>query len=245
MPDKDQDDEKMFSLEPILNYKMTDHEAKVFKVCLIWMKTCQKILPDYQYTKLPKSGDPRKSHLFRVVWKLLRETKGIIADEDYVHYVRAQVEVLKGIKRANGTHVLIDPACLCGEKAWVRWRLWKKKLESSTRELVQGREEEQKTPLFKIAQEIEKTRTFFARFYDPTPNREQINMAIQDHSLNRWVHLGKVSPYYVLMSPFCRAAFQQLKISEYFSIDLGVYGSDITKESLDLFRSRFPEEFLG
>lgn len=243
MPKKDSQDD-MFSLEPILDYEMTDQEAKAYKVCLIWMKMCNKVLPDYKYTTLPKNGDPRKCHLFRVVWKLLRETKGIVKDEELAHYIRAQLEILKGIKRESGAHVLIDPICLTGEKAWVRWQIWRRKFEASSRAENQRREVEERTPLYKIAKEIDKTRAFFSRYYDPLPTQEQVTEMITNKNLKRWVMLGKVSLYYVLHSPYCRNAFHHLKLSDYFSnIDLALYANDITPESHTVFRARFPHEF--
>lgn len=68
-------------------------------------------MPDSDYTRIPRTGDPRKCHLFRIVWKLLRDTKGIIDDTQLTHYIRAQLEILKGIKRTNGTHVLCGEEC--------------------------------------------------------------------------------------------------------------------------------------
>jgi hypothetical protein len=238
-------EENMFSLEPIFDYKMTEQEAKAFKVCLIWMKMCQKILPDYKYSRLPKDGDPRKCHLFKIAWKLLRETKGVLEEADLVHYIRAQLEILKGIKRPNGSHVLIDPVCLCGEKAWVRWKIWRRKYEVAKREQNQQREVEERTPLFKIAQDLDRTKTFLSRFYNPSPSKSDVVDMVKTNNLRRWVVLGKVSPYYVLMSPFCRAAFQDLKIAEYFSaIDLAIYVKDITPETQAEFRTKFPQEFV-
>jgi hypothetical protein len=241
---KKEPEDDMFSLDPIFEYKMSEQETKAFKVCLIWMKMCQKVLPDYKYTRMPKNGDPRKCHLFRIVWKLLRETNGILKDEELVLFIRAQLEILQGIKRSNGTHVLIDPICLTGPKAWVRWKVWRKKFEQSSREQTQHRGEEERTPLFKIAQELDRTKAYFARFYEPMPTRDEVKQMVADSNLKRWVTLGKVSPYYVLMSPFVRAAFQHLKIAEYFTgVDLTIYIPDITKESQEAFRVKFPHEF--
>lgn len=242
--DRDEN-EKMYSLEPILQYKMDDQQAKAYKVCLIWMKLCEKILPDYKYTRIPKNGDPRKSHLFRQAWKLLRDTKGLLADEEIGLYIRAQLEILKGIKRSNGAHVLIDPICLSGEKAWIRWKMYKRRFTTAARDNAQTRAEEERTPLFRIAQEIDKTKLFFARFYEGTPTREQVKAMVDDGNLRRWVALGKVSPYYVLLSPFARAAFQGVKTDDYFGVacDLDLYARDVTPEAGAMFRVKFPAEF--
>lgn len=243
MTDKEPE-QNMFSLEPIVDYKMTDQEAKAFKVCLIWLHLCSTIIPEYKYSRLPKTGDPRKSHLFKMAWKLLRETSGILPDAEVIHYVRAQIEILKGIKRANGTHVLIDPVCLCGEKAWVRWQVWKKKFGTQQKASEQTRVVEERTPPIRVLQEVERTRAFFARFYDHAPTAQELREAVDSGNLRRWVVLQKVSPYYVLMSHACRAALQHLKIVEHFTgVDMLLYARDLTPECQAMLKAKFPAEF--
>ena len=44
---------------------------------------------------------------------------------EYKLYVLAQLHVLK-LQRAGDVHALIGPHILVGDKAWKRWRLWKK-----------------------------------------------------------------------------------------------------------------------
>ena len=85
----------------ITQYKMDEIESRAYKVSLIWINRSRKIFPNYQHQRL-KNGDPRKSLLFKICYKLIRETQGGILDEEnYSLYVQAQLEVLKHIER-NG-----------------------------------------------------------------------------------------------------------------------------------------------
>lgn len=231
------DEEDMLSLEAILDYDMTDQEAKAFKACLIWVALNKRILPDHKSTRLPRKGDPRKCHLFRIMWKFLRETNGIVKDEEIGLFIRAQLEILKGIRRDNA-HVLIDPGCLVGEKAWIRWKVWNRKYACAGREEDQHRKIEEMTPLFRIAQDLEKTRTFLDR------QESGVEEMMTSGDLARWIKQGKVSPYYVLMSPLVASNIGQLNPDEYFAgVDLGLYRSDITPAAEDAFRLKFNREF--
>jgi hypothetical protein len=231
-------DDMSYLLEKIQQYKMTDQETRAYKVCLIWMKLSRQIMPDYQHCSLPKSGDPRKSHLFRMAWKLLREMKGILADSEIALYIRAQLEILRGIKHLDGTHVMVDPICLCGEKAWVRWKVYKKKFESSYRDVSQKQDGSIRTSLVKIAADLDKTMSFFKQYYPDFPAKNDLVELFETGMLVRWASQKKISPYYIILSDLPQAIIDEVKKH----IDLDLYQSDITQEVVDEFRKRFPKE---
>lgn len=231
-------------LDLIVHYNMTEREAKAYKVCLIWTGLCERLLPDYKFSRLPGAGDPRKCHLFHAAWKMVRETAGILPDAETGLYVRAQIEILKGIKRAGGSHVDVDPLSLSGKRAWRRWQLYRRWFEDRRLVMGQTRAESGKTSLFKVAQEVGKTREFFSRFYGDGPSPEEVVEMVRSGNLRRWVALGKVSPYWVLMSPLCRDAFQDRNFAEYFgNVDLALYAPDLTSETRKVFMEKFPGEF--
>ena len=118
-------------LEAILDYDLDELEAKAYKLCLIWIERSRKIFPDYQHSGM-KRGDPRKSLIFKYCYKLVRETQGVLEDKDYALYIRAQLDVLRHINTGKKTAPLIDANCLVGDKAWKRWKLWKRKYDAVT-----------------------------------------------------------------------------------------------------------------
>ena len=114
--------------EIISKYEMDKNEAFAYKLSLLWYKLSRKVLPDYNHTRYHENGDPRKSQAFKFCYKLYRERMGIIPDNEYSLYIRAQLDVLKHLMK-NNYSVLVDPSCLVGDKAWVRWKMWKSKYD--------------------------------------------------------------------------------------------------------------------
>ena len=80
-------------LSKIIEYNMDDIEARAYKCCLLWVKICQKMFPKERYSKLRKSGDPRKSYLFKCCYKLVTECSGKLADGEYKLYIYAQCDI--------------------------------------------------------------------------------------------------------------------------------------------------------
>ena len=128
MSDKKPEDEFMLLLEAIDKYNMDEMEANACRLAVMWLDQSRKTFPDYRHSKMRK-GDPRKSLIFKICYKLARESNGIIEKNEYSLYIRAQLDVLKYVNEGNLTP-LIDAGCLVGEKAWRRWRLWKKRYDS-------------------------------------------------------------------------------------------------------------------
>ena len=233
----------MFDLEAILQYGMNDLEAKAYKIALVWEEVTKKEFPNYQHARLRKKGDPRKSLLFKYCYKLVRETQGILQDAEYRLYILAQLHVLKNVS-ATDIHARIDPGILCGDKAWKRWKMWKRlydqkkkeqELDVSVASISSSRS--------KIESELNRTKKFFFEKYNREPTYQQIYQAMHDHTMIRWVTIDRVSPYYVLLSPYVTRSLEQRGLEEFFLFDLGVYRESITPEIEDAFRSVFPHEF--
>ena len=49
----------------------------------------------------------------------------VIPDKEYKLYILAQLHVLR-LQNDGKVHALIDPFILVGDKAWKRWKLWRK-----------------------------------------------------------------------------------------------------------------------
>jgi hypothetical protein len=241
-PDINRDD-NMLSLEPILTYKMTPDEAQAYKLCVIWSDLCLEILPEYGHFNIPRKGDPRKSHLFRYCWKLLRETKNLIKDTDYQDYIRAQLEVMKNIKIKDASP-RIDPMILVGEKAWKRWMLWKRRFDRLGKSHSLGRGEDIQAPIYVVVQGLEKSCEFLRQRFEGHPSPVQIQQAKESGDLKQWVALGQVSPYYILLSPFCRRVFPQMQFDNYFpTTDFDLFKKSCTMEVLEIAKRIYPSEF--
>lgn len=220
-------------------YGMDSLESKAYDMYMIWVDLSRKKFPDYQHGRV-SHGDPRKSLLFKICYKLVRETQGdILEEKDYRLYVRAQLDILKHIEN-NGGKPIIDPNCLVGDKAWKRWKLWKKKYDSISQNSV---EVSQTGPGERKAIEaFEKTKEFIVKNLGACPSFEKYQEIYINKNLFKWINFGKISPYYVAISPYI-AKIMQPEDFKRLNFDLILYKNCITDEVKNKFIEFFPYEF--
>lgn len=224
------------NLEPILKFKMTDMEAKAYKLALLWTVISQREFPNYKHTKLGNK-DPRKSSLFRYCYKLATETNGIIEDKDYKLYITAQLQVFKGLSN----NILIEPSILVGDKAWKRWKYWRYQHNLSKN----ANKTDNETVTYNkslIINELNKTKSFFLQKLGKHPSTEDIFRLIKEKILNLWLSVEKISPYYILLSPLIKNVIRE----DYHlvsNIDFSLYKKSITPDIEKYFAENFAYEF--
>ncbi|RDJ35375.1 MAG: hypothetical protein DWQ19_11205 [Crenarchaeota archaeon] len=224
----------MIDLEAILKYEMTEIEAKAYKLCLLWQEIMDQELPDYHKNRLPK-GDPRKSLIFKYCYKLARETQGLIPDSQYRLYILAQIQSLRLI--SDGTvHALIEPGCLVGDKAWRRWKIWKRKFDRKY-EVLNPSVDIQTTQESAI-NELKRTRNFYIANFSEDYGKKEVEKIIRNKDIIKWVAFSKVSPFYLALSPLIKNHFNDIENS--FSVDIEFYQKQITSEIQDIFVEMFP-----
>ncbi len=215
----------MNELELILKYKMTELEAKAFKVCLMWQDLCKKEFPNERHIKINKNKDPRKTTLFKYCYKLIKETKGLLSDDkEYYIYIVAQLQILKAMREGK-IHALIEPQILVGDKAWKRWKLWKRKFDKKLIEFKSSFDLGIVTSPTQIKIELIKTLKFLK-------NKDQSKITKED--LEKWIYNKSISPYYVVLSDFAK------KIISNFDIEL--YKPSITPEIEEFYKKEFENE---
>ena len=64
----------MWLLEAPEKYNMDDLEAAACRIAASWLEQSRKAFPDYRHSTM-KKGDPRKSLIFKICYKLARETQ--------------------------------------------------------------------------------------------------------------------------------------------------------------------------
>lgn len=221
-------------LELILTYNMNEDEAKAYKLCLLWETLTSKEFPNDDIVKLRKKGDPRKSTLFKYCYKLIKETKGLIEDKNYKFYIMAQLKVLKNIDNGK-CHALIEPACLVGEKAWKRWKMWQntfnKKLIKSKATSVENKIT---ISVPHLIVQLEKTKKFLIEQFGHMPTQTDIVNAYNSKELLKWVNTKKISQYYPILTTF----LAKLDRKEY---NYEFHFQSITEEILTEYRKIFNE----
>jgi hypothetical protein len=226
----------MKELEPILKYKMSEMEAKAYKIAIMWQEECDRELPNEQIVKLKKNSDPRKSTLFKYCYKLAKEMQGVLKDSEIQLYIRAQIQILKSIRQGQ-IHALIEPHCLVGEKAWTRWKIWKYKHQKILAKALTSEDIEISTSKAKIKVELKKTIDFLKK-------RDCISLdGLMQNSKNieRWVKNGELSCFYIILSPWIRRIFGDLEV---FDFDKIYYRSSISPEVEKFFKETFSHEYI-
>jgi len=219
-------------LELIMKYKMTVLEAKAYKLALQWEALSQEIFPNYSHTRLRKTGDPRKSILFRYCLKLANETKGLVDDADYGRYIKAQLFCYKGLPEQVAR---IDPIILTGKKAWSRW-MWYKYITEKERLIQDTPEANVRACPIQIRTELEKTRQYLFAWFKGVPTLE--GFKANKNKILVWLATGRISPYYAILSPF----MDKLGIEKY-PIELSIHKKSITPEIETFFKIEYNYEF--
>jgi hypothetical protein len=231
-------------LSAIVEYGMNDLEARAYKISLLYLEKAPKFFPGEVHYRVPV-GDPRKSYVFKHCYKLLRLHGSELREDDIKLYVHAQLDILKHIT-AGQEHPRIAPDILSGPKAWNRWLLWKSKYDkvkkfaktSTAAEVINKDREKEALEL------LAKTKMFFGVNFS-RHDKTDIIKGLEDGEFWLWVRWGKVSFYYVLLSPLVKAWSEKSKISpkDKVAFEAATYQQGITEEVKKHFEKEFAYEF--
>jgi hypothetical protein len=223
-------------LNDIFEWKMTENEAKTLRLCIIWEEQTRKMFPDRKLPKLPTKGDPRKSVVFREFWKLLRMTRGLLEENEYTLYIRANLTIIAHWKGH------IAPNTMNGDKAWVRWRVWKRMYD---RKQIEKAGEDLPRPLDvspQVIREIDCTKRFLHEQCEGQPTITKLIEFHQKGKLKRWIMSNKISVFYVLLSPYMRKVADVEDLQKKCSFDPKLYLDKITDDVRKHFKIEFPYE---
>lgn len=233
------------SVEAILDWNMSDVEAEVYHIALAYEKEYRKTIGNADLramgrNALPRRGDPRKSNLFRHCWRLRRETRGILESKEYRNYIHANLLIIHSY---NG---YIEPNCVCGDKAWLRYKVWKRRYDIQLSELnATAPPPSVDTTNPKIILEIDRTKKFLFERCEGEVTFEKLKGFIESGIFKLWFATGKVSPYYVAMSPLVAKICDIETLFARHTCSLGVVQEKITKEVKDYFKHEYAHEFAS
>jgi len=178
-------------------YKITDPgELLAIKFLYYWIENRIKIFPNTIHSKFNKEKDPRKTLAFKYCYKLQRETLGLLKEDDFELYVKAQLHMLKYFAtKYNNQALIIEPQCLVGEKAWKRWKFYKFKYDSLKNSPLEKPEENNRVNLEVLKQNLLRTRKFLSSKIEL--NRESIKK--NNDNILLWNKLGSVDTYFLLL----------------------------------------------
>lgn len=220
-------------LSCVFDWKMTSDEAHAYYLATVWEQETRKLFPNERLARLPTYGDPRKCTLYRYCWKLIRETRGLLKAEEYHQFIQGNLRIIKHHKGR------IEPNCLTGDKAWIRWKVWQRLLE---KKLAEQRNEipEDTNINTKVGNELDCTKRFLFEKMDGEPTFQKFE-ELAKNKLSVWADVGKISKYYLVLSPWVDKLGILTKLEKEcgFSKDIYVVNESIKK----FFKKEFSYEF--
>lgn len=231
---------------PIFEWDMTPQEVEAYRLAVIYDQEFRKEFGAtadgmmVRMNTIPKRGDPRKSYLFKHCWKLRRETRGLVEEHEYPLYIRANLQVLK-INKAR-----IEPNGICGDKAWIRWRMWKRWYDEKMSDTAaEAPSPSVSTTDPKLIREIDGTKKFMFERCEGEPTRDKIKTFVENGFFKLWVASGKVCHTYVVLSPFVAKSCDLKKLAADCSFSIDLAKQFITEEVEKYFKHEFKHEYAG
>lgn len=233
-------------LAAIVDWKMKPSEGDAYRLAVMYETEFLRMFRGstevngqvYKRNTIPQKTDPRKSYLFRHCWKLRRETRGLLKEEEYKLYIIANLQILK-INNAR-----IDPIAICGNKAWIRWKMWKRWYDKKSNEVNADAAPSVDGVDPRIIKQIDKTKKFIFETYGGEPTFEKINESIKMGSFKIWVKMNKVSLFYVVLSPFVSKSCDIDKMAKECFFDKKLINNKLSQQIIDYFRHEYNHEFI-
>jgi len=235
---------KKLGLTTILEWKMSQDEAEAFHLALFYEKEYMRIFNgsldglSLKRNILPKGGDPRKSNLFRYCWKLKRETKGLIEKKEYKNYIMANLFI---VKINNG---YVEPSCITGDKAWIRYKIWKRKYDQKLLE-ADCDKDKISNPIYdkKVIFQIDKTKKFLFEKCEGDPSYIKIKNFIDNGIFSLWCASQKISCYYLVLSPYIKESKKKNDFLKFYNISEEIIEKSLNNDLINYFYQEYKYEY--
>lgn len=223
---------------------MTQEEAEAFHLALLYEKEYLRIFNNsldvfsLKRNTIPRRGDPRKSNLFRYCWKLKRETKGLLEKKEYKNYIIANLFI---VKINNG---YVEPTCITGDKAWIRYKVWKRKYDQKILE-ADCDKERIVNPVYdkKIIFQIDKTKKFLFEKCEGYVSYEKIKNFIDNGVFSLWCASQKVCCYYLILSPYIQKSEKKNDLLGFYNVSEDVIKNSLNKDIIKYFYQEYKHEY--
>ena len=229
----------------INKFNITDQqELRGLYLYYYWITNKISVFPNMRHGRFSKTKDPRNTLAYKYCYKAQRELKGILDEKHYELYVKAQLLVLRFLSEKYKNHLVIEPTCLVGEKAWKRWKSFKyryDKLKNFSTKIT-----EIKPNLMKVKFELISTKDFLLSNLNYVSSMHQdfsIEMFyVSEPNLIRWYNLRKISPYFIVLNKDLNIRYSNKELSNLLKTDLLLYRQKINDKVKELYKSIFNEE---
>lgn len=230
--------------DAIFQWNMSADEVEAYKLAVCYQKEFKKLFGEtadgatIRRNSLPQRSDPRKSSLFRHCWRLRRETRGLLDSTEYRNYIIGNLTILK-IQNAY-----LAPNGLCGDKAWIRYKVWKRKFDQKMAEIAcVAPPPSVSSTSPKIIQQIDRTKKFLFEKYEGAPTFDKLKATIDSGMFKLWAVTGKVSEFYIVLSPWVAKACDVAALAKQCSFSEALVREKCTDEVEGYFRHEYNHEF--
>ena len=237
-------EKQLNKFDAIFQWNMNAMQAEVYKLALYYEETYRKICgqtTDGQSIRrncLPKRGDPRKSNVFRNCWRMKRETRGLLEEHEYKLYIFGNLTILM-LQKAH-----IEPNSICGDKAWIRFKVYKRKYDVKMAELAcKVPPPSASTTSPKVVCQIDSTKKFLFERCDGAPTFDKVKTFIENGIFKFWIATGKISEYYVILSPFVSKSVDVDKFAEQVPFSAALMRERLTTEIQEYFKHEYAHEY--
>ncbi|MEY4572916.1 MAG: hypothetical protein RLZ10_2177 [Bacteroidota bacterium] len=223
-----------YNTEISMKFKFTTEEDSAYRLCCEWVQLSRKIFPDYRHGRIPQVKSLKKSTMFKVMMKLVREKKFKIL-EDYQRYIKAQLLILKKYS-ISGAPVLVEPTILVGEAAERRWFFWHKLVAQAnklTRQQYSMLDSDMEYDLNVSSVEVSKILDDDINFERFSENYYKIKTA---------VILRKIKPIYIYLSEWVKKLPDDLRKDLYKRTDAESFEKYDLSKAMIIYKNYFPQE---
>lgn len=235
-------------LDIIAKLEMTKEEADAFRFACTYEHLFHSVFPTIPRRKRG-NGDPRTKSVFKHAMKAIQQIeqrgrinpKDYICPADYKLFIYAQLKILKN-NFEQGKVKWIDHNCLIGNQAWARWTVFREKFKKAEGVRSAASVVDQHK-LERVKEAFANTKDYLNRRFGRL-DKEDILTSLERGSLQRWVSLKMVSPYYVWHSPVVRQWLMDkgYDTTTYFGQAVGIYKEGVTAETTREFEKEFQHE---
>lgn len=223
----------------IKKYNIEDkQEIRALALYFYWIYNIRKIFPEMRHGKFNENKDPRGLTIFRYCYKLQREST--LEEKNYENYIRAQLIILRYLSKKYNRELVVDANCICGEKAWKRWKLYQSKLIKTKNDSINNYVSFPN--IHKLEKELENTRDFLK----DKINIDEENLKKNIENIIIWFNLRKINPYFIVFNKTINDIYDYEQIRKNFKIDPLLYLERTNDMIKDLYFKIFKEKpFTG
>jgi hypothetical protein len=146
-------------------------------------------------------------------------------------------------KGSKAGKVHVEPNTICGDRAWIRWRVYERWYENKKAEInatLPPPDISSASP--QVIREIDKTKKFLYEKCEGKPTLEKYQKFFDDGFFKFWIMTGKISKYYAVWSPFVSKICDVKAFCNSCDVDITLFREKTTQDVKEYLAYEFTYE---